>query len=645
MSLPRLVRMGRIMRHRGPDDESFLVVRLGDDGWARRYQAPGAMAEDAPGRFDVPDAMLAEWVADSAARDAPEVGFAHRRLKIIDLRGGRQPLSDAEKAVWVCFNGEIYNYRELRAELKAAGHHFRTRSDTEVLVHAYKEWGEGSFARLNGIFAYALLDRPRMRLYLVRDQMGVKPLYYSLLPQEGLAFASEYKALVGLPGLDMQPDFTALAEHFTFQNTLGDKTFLSRVKLLPAGSFLVWSQGQIRKAEYFDLAYGVAPDGPLGEREWAGRLREAFEASVQRQLMSEVPLGSFLSGGMDTGSIASVAARHIQPLHTFNCSFDTSGVTEPEKAFDESDAAELMSRTLETRHHTLMLRPGDMGRVIHQVVWHLDEPRVGISYQVYCTAALVRRWVTVVLSGVGGDELFGGYPWRYRPIAGLADAGRFESEYFRSWQRLVPASELDSFFSSSSIDGLGDFSPEDSFREVLARAPEDWDPLHRAMYFDAKTFLNGLLVVDDKLNMAHSVEARVPFLDLELLSLVSRMPSSLKLDAYRTKIVLRTAMQGLIPDEILVRPKVGFTPPDASWYRGAAARLVQELVLGPRARERAFFRPEYLERVWQEHLTGQTNHRFLLWSLMCFELWCRFFLEGEAPSPVELALTGGAQTP
>lgn len=630
VTLPRLIAMSRAMRHRGPDDESFLLAGFAEGGWVRNYQAPLDMIEEATGHFDVPPDMLAEWQAASNGI-APQVGFAHRRLKIIDLRGGRQPLSGQAGALWICYNGEIYNYRELRAELEAAGFEFQTHSDTEVVVYAYAAWGEASFARLNGIFAYALLDRTRRRLYLVRDQLGVKPLYYARLAGGGLAFTSEYKAFLGLPGLDTALDYTALAEHFTFQNTYGDKTFLREVKLLPAGNFIAIERDGLRQEEYFDLRYQIEPDAPLDEREWAARLRETFEASVRRQLMSEVPLGTFLSGGMDTGSISAVAAHHIQPLHTFNCGFNTGGVTEAESLFDESAAAGLMAYSLGTSHHTLRIGPGDMEQVLRQVVWHLDEPRVGISYQVYYTAALVRQWVTVVLSGVGGDELFGGYPWRYRPISAEHDPVRFEELYYRLWHRMVPQGELAHFFTPASLAALAGFSTRDSFHEVLQKAPPEWHPLHRAMYFDAKTFLNGLLVVDDKLNMAHSVEGRVPFMDLEMLRLTAQMPAQLKLDAHRTKIVLREAMQGLIPDEVLNRPKVGFTPPDASWYRQVSRPLIEELVLGERALQRGIFRPDYLSRIWQEHLDGKANHRFLLWSLMCFEIWCRQFLEGEQP--------------
>jgi asparagine synthase (glutamine-hydrolysing) len=306
-------------------------------------------------------------------------------------------------------------------------------------------------------------------------------------------------------------------------------------------------------------------------------------------------------------------------------------VTTPEAMFDESDAALFVSDALGTRHHTLLLGPGDMERAVGSVVWHLDEPRVGISYQVYWTSALVHKWVTVVLSGVGGDELFGGYPWRYRRVMGVRAPAAFQEEYFRSWQRMVPAGELAQFFTGQSFAQLGGFSPWDSFGEVLSGAPPEWDPLHRAMYFDAKTFLNGLLVVDDKLNMAHSVEGRVPILDLEMVDLASRIPARLKVDAEQTKIVLREAMAGLVPDRILLRSKVGFTPPDASWYRTSAAQTMEDLVLGRRTRARGFFEPSYVSRIWQEHLTGSANHRFLLWSLLCFEIWCRYFIDGERP--------------
>ncbi len=553
------------------------------------------------------------------------VGLGHRRLSIIDLSPrGRNPMSNEDETVWITFNGEIYNYRELRPRLLEQGHQFRSQTDTEVIIHLYEEMGPACVEELNGMFAFALWDSKRRRLLLARDRFGVKPLYYTLIG-DTLAFASEVKAFLALPDFQARPDFFALAEHFTFQNTFGERTFFAGVKLLPAGCYLLGEDGRIETKRYWDLSF--EPDRGLSLEECAHRLREQFEEAVTRQLVSDVPLGTYLSGGMDTGTISAVAARRIPRMHTFTCGFDLpEGVSELEQHFDERDESHSLARYLGTTHHELVLGPGRMAPVLPRVVWHLDEPRVGISYQVYYTAEMIRRHVTVVLSGVGGDELFAGYPWRYEPILGLK-AGDFERAYYRLWIRFLTDDQKRKLFTPEVNRALGDFSTFDSFRGALGDS-EGYDPLHRALYFDFKTFLNGLLIVDDKLSMAHSVEARVPFLDNDLVETVARIPAEYKLRPGESKIALKRAMRGLLPDETLHRRKQGFTPPDQSWYKGSID-YIRELILSKRALERGYFEPSYLRKILDDHLNDRCNNRFLIWSLMCFEWWNRLFVEGE----------------
>jgi asparagine synthase (glutamine-hydrolysing) len=580
--------MCALIRHRGPDDEGY-------------------------------------WNARSVA-------LGHRRLSIIDLsERGRNPLPNEDQSVWIVFNGEIYNYRELRAELLEKGHRFRTQTDTEVIVHLYEEYGVECVKRLNGMFAFAILDqrgeqgKERPRLLLARDRFGVKPLYYTIL-NDTLAFASEIKAFTALPEFTARPSPQALAEHFTFQNTFGDRTFFEGVKLLPAGHTLMCEGGRVTSQQYWDLCF--EPRNDVSAAEFAGGLRERFEAAVTRQLMSDVPLGSYLSGGMDTGSITAVAARNINSMHTFTCGFHLpEGASELEKYFDESRESHDLAALMKTEHHELKLGPDAMAPVLPKVVWHLDEPRVGISYQVYYTAEMIRKFVTVVLSGVGGDELFAGYPWRYNQILESRN-GTFESDYYRIWIRFLTDDEKRELFTPEMNRALGDFSTFDSFREA-ARGYQSDDPLHRALYIDFKTFLNGLLVVDDKLSMAHSIEARVPFLDNDLVDYVSRIPSQLKLHEGESKHVLRLAMRGLLPSSTIDRRKQGFTPPDETWYRENSLAFVEDLILGPRAVERGYFQPKMLRRLLDDHVAGKRNHRFLIWSLMCFEWWNRLFVDRE----------------
>jgi len=556
--------------------------------------------------------------------DGP-VALGHRRLSIIDLSPrARNPMPNEDESIWLIFNGEIYNYKDLRRDLIERGHRFRSETDSEVVVHLYEAMGPDCVAELNGMFAFALWDQPNRRLLLARDRFGVKPLYYAMIGKT-LAFASEVKAFLALPDFKASPDPFALAEHFTFQNTFGERTFFDGVKLLPAGNYLLCENERIEVRQYWDLRF--QPDSRLSLQEWAQRLRGCFETAVNRQLMSDVPLGSYLSGGMDTGAISAVAARRIPKMHTFTCGFDLpAAASELEQYFDERAESYKLARLLGTKHHELALGAPAMVAALPQVVWHLDEPRVGISYQVYFTAEMVRRYVTVVLSGVGGDELFAGYPWRYERLLGLTN-GAFETEYYSQCIRLLADEARQALFTPDLNRSVGDFSTLDSFRSVL-RGADGFDPLHKALYFDFKTFLNGLLLVDDKLAMAHSLEGRVPFLDNDLVETATRIPSEFKLRQGQSKIVLKQAMRGLLPDETLHRRKQGFTPPDASWYKQSMS-YIRDLILNPRATDRGFFEPSYLEKILDDHLNDRGNNRFLIWSLMCFEWWNRLFVDRE----------------
>jgi asparagine synthase (glutamine-hydrolysing) len=521
---------------------------------------------------------------------------------------------------------------ELRRGLLEDGHEFRSATDSEVVVHLYEKLGPACVSELNGMFAFALWDRRTRRLLLARDRYGVKPLYYTWQGTT-LAFASEAKAFLALPGFRASADPLALAEHLTFQNTFGERTLFHGVNLLQPGHRLLCGQGETRRQRYWNLC--LTPETGASLEDWAARLRHTFERAVDRQLMSDVPVGSFLSGGMDTGAISAVAVRRIPQMHTFTCGFDLPPrATELERFFDEREASDHLARYLGTTHHQLQLGADAMALSLPEVVWHLDEPRVGISYQILYTTELVRRYVTVVLSGTGGDELFAGYPWRYEPLLNAAPQS-FESLYYRQWVRLLSDEEKRELFTDEILRALGDVSTFDTFREAVAGTEND-SPLDRALCFDFKTFLAGMLLVEDKMAMAHSVEARVPFLDNDLVDLASRVPFSFKLKAGQSKIVLKKAMEGLLPTEVLRRRKQGFTPPDETWYRYNGISHIREVLLGERARGRGFFRPRYIEKMLDDHLHGRRNHRSLIWSLLCFEWWNRLFIDRE-PLPPPLA--------
>jgi asparagine synthase (glutamine-hydrolysing) len=585
-----------------------------------------------------PDAETARVMAGLIAHRGPDaeglliegpVALASRRLAIIDLSAaGRQPLYNEDGSIGIVYNGELYNFQTLRRDLAARGHRFRSATDTEVIVHAYEEFGPDCVRHFNGMFAFAVWDRRRATLFLARDRFGVKPLYYAWIDGV-LAVASEVKAFFALPGFRADVDPEALVEYFTFQNILSDRTLFKGVRLLPPGATLtVRRQGTPVIERYWQFQF--APGEDRGEAYYVAGVRERFEEAVRRQLMSDVPVGSYLSGGMDSGSICAVASRQIPHLHTFTGGFNTAGVAGDEALTDERVAAESMAVSLGTEHYQMLVQPGDMPRVMADLIWHLEDLRVGSSYHNYYIARLASRFVKVVLAGAGGDELFAGYPWRYRHAAGATNRADFERRYAAFWSILLPDAARPAFFGDALAGVARDFSAVDAVAGVMAGSAAE-SPLDLALTFEARTYLQGLFIVEDKLSMAHSLESRVPFLDNDLVDFACAIPAHHKVRAGASKLVLRKAMRGLIPDHILNARKQGFTPPEDAWYRGPALPYLRQVILSPRGLERGHFRPEALETVFAEHVAGARNHKKLLWSLLCFEWWNRVFVDGERP--------------
>ena len=576
-----LARMNATLAHRGPDGEGMIV------------------------------------------RDG--VGLAHRRLAIIDLSAAAaQPMATPDGTAWVTYNGEIYNFRELRDRYEAAGHRFTSRSDTEVLLRAYVVEGLDCVEHLEGMFAFALWDERRRRLVLARDAFGVKPLYYRL-DGDRLVFASEIKAILAVDGAAPRVCLEALDEYFTFQNVYSDLTLFEGIRILPAGHLLVVENGRVERRAFREFAF-TPEDRPIAET--ARELRESFEAAVRRQLVSDVPLGSYLSGGMDSASIVAVASRHVPRLATFTVGFDVSSVSGLELMFDERADAERLASLFSTEHYEMVLHAGDMAWALPRLVWHLEDLRAGNSYQNFYAARLAAKFVRVVLSGGGGDEIFAGYPWRYAPIADCWDEREFEERHYRTWCRLVRDDDRPRFFTGTVRRQVDPDGPRESFRTVLA-ATKGWAPLDRALHFDVKTFLHAILVVEDRLAMAHGLEARVPLLDDRLVALAARIPNRDKLSGDTGKIVLRQALDGVLPRETLTKRKQGFTPPDRTWYRGPSMAYIKGLLLDRRASDRGLIEPGAVRRIIAEHEAGHVDHRLLLWSMLCFEWWCRLFLDGD----------------
>jgi asparagine synthase (glutamine-hydrolysing) len=583
-------------------------------------------------------APLLNRMTDALAHRGPDgrgiyvggaIGLGHRRLAILDLTAAAaQPMANKDGTLRIAYNGELYNHLELAADLRARGHRYRSRSDTETVLHAYEEWGEACLQRFDGIFAFALWDAPRRRLLLARDRFGVKPLYYRLTAQ-ALWFASEVKGLLAVRDLEVRVCPEALGEYFTFQNVLTDRTLFDGVRLLPPATTLIVEEGQVRQSRYWEL--------PLARNAWteadaADAVRAAFQRAVERQLMSDVPVGAYLSGGMDSASITAVASRRIPRLMTFTGGFDLSSVTGLELAFDERADAERVSAATGTEHYEMVLHAGDLAWALPRVVWHLEDLRVGMCYQNYYIARLASRFVKVVLAGAGGDELFGGYPWRYAVVGDARDEDDFARRHYRYWCRLVPDEAKPAFFTPEVWAKVRAHPTADLHRAMIA-STRTLHPVERALDFEARSFLHGLLVVEDKLSMAHGLEARVPFLDKALAELALSLPWEVKVSRAEGKRVLRRAMGSLLSEAILAKPKQGFSPPDESWHRGKTMGYIRAALLDPKSLERGYFQPAAIRRVIEEHVTGRANHRLLIWSLLCFEWWNRIFVDGQPPEP------------
>lgn len=584
--------------------------------------------------------------------DGP-VGLGHRRLAILDLSAaGHQPMATEDGRFVLTYNGEIYNFRELRTELEAYGHRFHSRTDSEVLLKSYQHWGQDCLKRFNGMFAFAIWDKKERTLFLARDRYGIKPLYI-FRRNNTLLFGSEIKAFIPHPEFSVCMNLPGLLEYMTFQNFLTDNTLFEDVQLLPAGTSLKIhvNQGRVEAPRiYWDFQFSE-PDNHLDEQEYLEELDRLFVQAVSRQLVSDVDVGSYLSGGMDSGSVTAIAARQLPYIKTFTCGFDLHSASGVELGYDERETAEFMSYKFKTEHYEMVLKAGDMERVMPKLAWHIEEPRVGQSYPNYYVAQLASKFVKVSLCGTGGDEIFAGYPWRYYRAAVNSSFDDYVDKYYGFWQRLLPNGSAKKVFAPvwnqvSHVSTRDIFSSVfDSHANALSK-PEDY--INHSLYFEAKTFLHGLLVIEDKLSMAHSLETRVPFLDNDLVDFAMRLPANLKLGNLNEvvrlnendpgsktakyfqktkdgKLILRKMMERHIPLEITEREKQGFSAPDASWFKGESIDYVRRKLYKQDAHLYQFFDRKEVQRLVDEHLEGKQNRRLLIWSLLSLEKWCEVF--------------------
>jgi asparagine synthase (glutamine-hydrolysing) len=588
------------------------------------------------------------------------IGLGHRRLSIVDLGGGRQPMSNEDGSIWITYNGEVYNHTGLRPALEARGHVYKTASDTETIIHAYEEYGARAVDHLRGMFSFALWDGARRRLLLARDRLGIKPLYYVLKDDGTLYFASEIKALIEVGAVGAEVNYDALADYSANRYTSGEETLFRGVKRLLPAHTLVWSEGGIEVESYWDVSFAKSGE-PLGEREYVEQFTELFRESVRLRLMADVPLGMFLSGGIDSSAIVSAMSEMVAgPIKTFSVAF-------AEREANELEYARAVSRAFGTDHYEVLVSPEQFFDSLPALVYQEDEPIAHpSSVPLYFVSKLAARHVKVVMTGEGSDELLAGYDKYRKTLYNLAlgrayhkaapeilkrmirgavermDGSRVaRRKLSRTFLCLSPGVEdiyFDNFsvFSRSMQEKL--FTAEtrermrvrDPYAASINHIGESGAEalLDQLLAADMKTYLQELLMKQDQMSMAASIESRVPFLDHKLVEFAARMPVGMKLRGLTTKYVLRRAMRDRLPKEILTRKKMGFPVPVGSWLRGPFRHVVDEYVLGPRASERGIFDHGFVESVVARHMAGE-NHDERLWSLINFEIWQRQFIDRE----------------
>ncbi len=643
--------MTKILAHRGPDDAGYFV--------AQRRRAPEigmkAFAEFTEQQFSFMHPNLMAIDSEDGKRQLNaypwDIFLGHRRLAIIDTTvDAHQPMADKCEDIWLSYNGEVYNFKTLKEELIQLGFQFTTHSDTEVVIAAYQAWGIDCVKRFNGMFAFALWDKAKQMFFLARDRYGIKPLYYTLLSNHQLIFASEIKAILEYKNYQMGVDCEALLEYFTFQNIFTDKTLYQSIKLMPSGHYMAINlqseSPSLMPTLYWDFCFNQ--EGKIkDEHEYIEELRRLFQQAVDRQLVSDVEIGSFLSSGMDSGSITAIAAQQIPYLKTFTVGFDLNNISGLELGFDERIKAEYLSYLYKTEHYEMILKSGDMERCLPEFAWHLEEPRVGQSYPNFYASKLAGKFVKVVFSGAGGDELFGGYPWRYYRAVVNDNFENYIDKYYLFWQRLIDNKELQKVF-SPIWDKVSHVWTRDIFRDVFKKhhdrleSPEDY--VNHSLYFEAKTFLHGLLVVEDKLSMAHSLETRVPFLDNDLVDFAMKLPVNLKLGQLQQvirvnenatgdkqqiyfdkvhdgKMILRKALSKFMPEAFTQGAKQGFSSPDQSWFRGDSIEFVKKSLLNPTANIYRYLDYAAVENLVNQHLQGEQNRRLFIWSLLNINTW------------------------
>jgi asparagine synthase (glutamine-hydrolysing) len=622
-----LERMRDVIRHRGPDDEGLYVDE--------------------------------------------RVGLGHRRLSIVDVAAGHQPMTNEDSSLYIIFNGEIYNHADYREELEAKGHRYRTHCDTETILHLYEEHGNDCVNYLRGMFAFAIWDKRTQVLFIARDRLGVKPLYYVHADDGSLYFASEIKALLEARAIKPEINYAALPDYLANHGTSRAETLFAGVKRLLPGHTLTWKDGELKTRQYWDVSFAEeGAESGRRDQDLIAEWTDLFRTSVRLRLMADVPLGMFLSGGIDSSAIAAVMSQMVdQPIKTFSVAF-------ADREANELVYARMVAERFKTDHHEIVVTPQEFFAALPQMVWHEDEPLAHpSSVPLYFVSRLAAEHVKVVLTGEGSDELLGGYERYYKTLYNLALGpnyhrlvpgpvrsairsqiqtlpldSRARHKLSRTFLYLSPDIEnlyFDNFavftrtmqselLSESARERAGTIDPYREMRRYFDTTNAR-SLLNRMLYVDTKTYLHELLMKQDQMSMAASIESRVPFLDHKLVEFTVRLPERLKLrHGWTTKYVLRRAMKDLLPEPILSRKKMGFPVPIGKWFRGEYRPLIDEYVLGERAAARGIFNREFVTSLVARHQAGE-NHAERLWALVNVEMWLRRFFDGESAPVAEQA--------
>jgi asparagine synthase (glutamine-hydrolysing) len=614
-----LVRMRDVLEHRGPDEAGIFVEK--------------------------------------------NVGLGHRRLSIVDLASGQQPMFNQDESCVIVYNGEVYNHNDYRRELIEKGFEYKTHCDTETILHLYEEYGADCVQYLRGMFAFAVWNKKNRELFIARDRLGVKPLYYVHDADGNLFFASEIKALLKAQAVKPELNYAALSDYLANHAPCGDETLFADVKRLPAGHTLTWKDGEIRIEKFWDLQFEPKLNGyKRTDKDWTAEWFELFQKAVELRLMADVPLGMFLSGGIDSSAIAAVMSKMVrEPIKTFSVAF-------AEREANELEFARTVAAAFKTEHHEIVVSPADFFSALPELIWHEDEPLAHpSSVALNFVSRLASEHVKVVLTGEGSDESLAGYGRYAKTLLNLkygenyhkftpkiarefvadrienlpldstvrhklrksffAVEPNIENIYFNNFA-VFPQKMQSEMFSDETKARIGANVNPYAEMSRFFDAAQTQSLLDRMLYADTKTYLHELLMKQDQMSMAASIESRVPFLDHKLMEFSARMPDNMKLRGKTTKFVLREAMKGILPDEILTRKKMGFPVPIGKWFRGKYKHLIDEFVLSERALGRGIFNADFVKNLAEKHQKGE-NHDERLWALLNFEMWQRRFLDDE----------------